>query len=194
MLEAEGSNPFTRSICKGETMVVLFQYCLLSLAAFSIVIYTVSCGNGNTPAPPNTSPLNTKDGQKSNGDTSNTDTLYLIRNKRQQKRILYVDKNKKTPLLTLMSPETFCLKIKKSDFNNIQKMGLSSDLQEIDQLICSNEQESEPSSTVPNCELKNYRITNNYRLEPLNLDDPNTVLLLKNNYDPFCFEFVPWVN
>ena len=173
-------------------MVVLFQYFFLSIAAFYILIYTVSCKKGDT-STPNTPPSNTEDKQKNNGDTSNTDTLYIIRDKRQQKRILYVDKNKKTPLLTLMSPETFCLKIKKSDFNNIQKMGLSSDLQEIDQLLCSNEQKSEPSSTVPNCELKSYRITNNYKLEPLNLDNPNTVLLLKNNYDPFCFEFVPWV-
>ena len=166
-------------------MTVLFKYFFLSLMAFCIFIYTVSCNN-NTPTP------NTPSQQEKN-DTLDTNILYIIReNKKQQKRILYVDKNNKTTLLTLMSPETFCLKMKKSDFDNIQKIGLSSDLKEINQLLCSNEQKSKSSNPVPNCDLKSYKITNFYKLEPLNLNNPNTIQLIRRYYEPLCFEFVPW--
>ena len=170
-------------------MVVLFKYIFLLLTAFCIFIYTIGCGNDSTSTPGG---ANEKNGQNTQNQQNTLDILYIIRDRKQKKRILYVDKNKKTPLLTLMTPDEFCLRIKKSDFESIQKIGLSSDLQEINQLLCSNEQKLESSNSAPNCDLRSYRITHDYKLEPLNLKDPKTSSLIKKNYEASCIEFVPW--
>ena len=180
-------------------MAVLFKYFFLSLTALSLFICTVSCSRSKTPTPDTPAPeadpppVSRPPVQQENPVTLNTDILYIIRDKNQTKRIWYVLKNNSTPfsLHTLMSPDMFCVKIKKSDFNNnIQKIGLSSDMQELNHVLCSNEQQSDP--TVPKCDLKSYRITNLYKLETLNLNDSNTIQLIKKDYD--CFEYVvPWL-
>ena len=169
------------------------------LAMFYMAIYTMGCGGSNhsnnddshTNSHTTTSNVSSPTQNRATANTNN-DTFYIIRDKKQQKRILYVDKNNQTTLMTLMSPETFCLKIKKIDFNHIQKIALSSDIKNIDQLLCSNEPKSNTSNAVPNCEVKNYRITNLYQLESLDLNDASTMQLIKKDYDPFCFEFFSW--
>ena len=174
-------------------MLVLYKYIFLSLSVFYIFMLTVSCSNENTKKTDeqNTEVPDQQQTPAASNSNNDNDILYIIRNKTQQKRILYADKNNKETLLTLMAPETFCLKIKASDFSNIQKIGLSSNLKDFNQLICSNEQK--PSSTTSKCDLRSFKITNSYKVEPLDLSDEGTNQLIKKDYESSCIEFVSWL-